>query len=379
MTRILLTSNTWAFLASHRRELIERCLSRGWEVHLAAPTPLPSDGRFPDAVVRHDFRLNRYGTNPLHEALAVFRFAARLRDVRPDILHNFTMKAITVGSAAATLVGTGAIVNSVTGLGLASAQESRPRSLALRLGIEATAAWPRASYICQNSADADELRRRVPNGSDVLEVLGSGVDLSRFQAIDDEPEGSPTFVLASRLLGNKGVRIFAEAAALVRTRGIDATFLLAGPFDDSHPTAITRDEVNAWTNSGALEFLGAIDDVPSLLARSTVAVLPSFGGEGVPKFLLEAVATGLPFVTTDVPGCADLASASKCGVVVAHGDAQGLATAIERLATTPLLRKALRAAAIAFRRNVDVTAIVDAHMRLYDRALLRFVSARQSR
>ncbi len=379
MTRILLTSNTWTFLASHRRELIERCLSRGWEVHLAAPEPLPSDGRFPDAVVRHEFQLNRYGTNPIQEALAVLRFAARLREIRPDILHNFTMKAITIGSAAASLVGTRAIVNSVTGLGLASAQESRSRSLALRLGIEATAAWPRASYICQNSADAEELRRRVPKTSDVLEVLGSGVNLARFRAIEHEPEGAPTFVLASRLLGNKGVRVFAEAAALVRSRGVDARFLLAGPFDDSHPTAVTRDEVRAWTNASALEFLGEIDDVPALLARTSVAVLPSLGGEGVPKFLLEAVATGTPFVTTDVPGCADLAAASKCGLVVPHSDAPNLAATLEKLATTAALRNELRAAALAFRPNVDVTAIVDKHMNLYERTLRRFVSAGQSR
>jgi glycosyltransferase involved in cell wall biosynthesis len=173
----------------------------------------------------------------------------------------------------------------------------------------------------------------------VVQVGGSGVDLARF-ASAPLPPGPPTFLLIARLLRDKGVVEYVEAARRVRKRRPDARFQLLGPLDPN-PAAISRAELEAWVAEGAIEYLGETRDVRPYLAKATVYVLPSYYREGLPRSIVEAMAMGRPIITTDAPGCRETTVDGQNGYLVPSRDSAALAAAAMRFADDPALAHAM--------------------------------------
>jgi glycosyltransferase involved in cell wall biosynthesis len=171
--------------------------------------------------------------------------------------------------------------------------------------------------------------------SDQARLLpGSGVDLERFKPVQ-LPDGSTTFLLVARLLRDKGVVEFVEAARMLRARLPTARFQLLGPIDEDNRTAISRRELQSWVAEGAVEYLGTTDDVRPYIAAASAVVLPSYR-EGMPRSLLEAAAVGRPLVAADVPGCRDVVEDGVNGYLCTVRDPSSLASAMQRLAELPL-------------------------------------------
>ena len=365
---VYLVTEDWYFL-SHRLPAARAARDAGFEVVVAARI---RDGRA--AIEAEGFRViplawKRGGWNPFAELCAVAAIRSLYRRERPDIAHHVAMKPVLEGSLAARLAGVPAVVNALTGLGYLFIGRDGPARvlgplarLGLKLLLARGANW---RVVTQNPDDLEALVARgiVRRESAVL-IPGSGVDLARF-APSSEPAGAPAAALVGRMLWDKGVGELAEAARLLKARGVALRIRLAGPEDPENPAAIPRATLDGWVREGAVEWLGQVQDVASLWRDTAIAVLPSYR-EGLPKALLEAAAAGRPMVAADVPGCREIVRHGETGLLVPPRDAAALADALERLAGDPALRQRLGAAARKLaERRFGEAAIAAATVDLY--------------
>jgi glycosyltransferase involved in cell wall biosynthesis len=207
-------------------------------------------------------------------------------------------------------------------------------------------------------------------GSDSVRLIrGSGVDLTRFSPTP-EPDGTPVVLLATRMLREKGVGEFIEASRRLRTRNVQARFVLVGDVDRENPGSLSAGELRAWAAGGNVEWLGHTDDMPGALAKSHIVCLPSYYREGVPKVLLEAAACGRPVIATDMPGCRDIVRHEKTGLLVAPRDPQSLADAIETLLRDRDSRlKYGKAARALVEAEFSIGAVVEQTLALYEELL----------
>jgi glycosyltransferase involved in cell wall biosynthesis len=202
-----------------------------------------------------------------------------------------------------------------------------------------------------NDADDQDVRngRMIADFTRIVAVPGSGVDFERFPPVA-LPGGGPTFLMIARLLREKGVLEFVDAARSLRGRYPQARFCILGPFDPS-PLAVSRAHIDGWSSEGVVEYLGETHDVRPYLAASTVFVLPSYYREGIPRSILEAMATGRAIITADTPGCRDTVTEGENGFVVPPRDATALATAMQRFLDDPTLASTMGSRSLEIARS----------------------------
>ncbi len=340
--KILYVINHMDWFWSHRLPLAEGARDAGYEVHVAAP------GAEKDAALpKHGFYAHALPASPLAAMPALRKI---LKAESPQVVHAITLKTALFTGLAARLTPKadwgGRLVLTIAGLGyLFSGAGWKPRLL--RLGASPFLRFafrgPNTSLIFQNPDDRDIMIAggfANPDPERSVLIRGSGVDLNAFSPTQkDEKETAPPLVLMpTRLLEDKGVRVFAQAAKILKAAGIPARFALAGGLSTTNPTALTQADMAVLTASGALEWLGHVRDMPALLAQADLIAYPSWYREGVPKALLEAAACGLPVVTTDHPGCREVVRDGENGRLVPVQDAQALADAIRGLLADPAMR-----------------------------------------
>ncbi len=342
--KVLMVANTTWYLYNFRLPLARYLRDLGYEVVLVSP---------PDAYVERvqaesfrwvDLGLNRRSLNPLKELGALWRFWSIYRDEKPDVCHHFTIKCVIYGTLAAKFAGVKAVVNAITGLGHAFLGRGLMYRLlrpALRFVYRKILTARRVQVIFQNGDDYQEfqdLKMVVPEK--VTIIRGSGVNLHRFAPRPSSPDDppSPTVLLASRLIKEKGVVEYVAAARALRAEGLDVRFCLAGTVDNGNPSAISQEMLDQWVEEGAIDYLGHIDQIEDLLHVATLVVLPSYR-EGTPRILLEAAAAGKPIVATDVPGCREVVKHGVNGLLVPAGDAEALAEAMRSVLSNPDMLK----------------------------------------
>jgi len=327
-------------LIKFRGLLIEALLAVGYQVHVAIPG-LDTDSAIASrlsalGVEVHDIPLQRTGLNPLKDFSALLALRILMKQIGADYVLGYTIKPVIYGSLAAWFAGVRHRFALITGLGYAFTGEASGLRKVLRILIQQLYRFSlsRNQLVFFQNPDDEALFRRLSLlrpaiGSRV--VNGSGVDVSEY-AVSPLPEGA-AFLLIARLLGDKGVREYTEAAALVKARYPDAVFRLVGWIDDN-PDAISQAELNAWVGAGTLEFLGKLSDVRPAIADCSVYVLPSYR-EGTPRTVLEAMAMGRPVITTDAPGCRETVVDGDNGFLVPVKDVQALADAMIKIIENP--------------------------------------------
>jgi glycosyltransferase involved in cell wall biosynthesis len=219
--------------------------------------------------------------------------------------------------------------------------------------------------ICQNPDDRDILMNSAGLSLDKVAMIpGSGVDLSAYPPTQF-PEDVPLVVMAARLLEDKGVYEFISAAQLLRQKGVEARFQLAGELDTGNPAAIREEELLRRCSEGTVEYLGHRQDVVTLFAQSSLVVLPSYR-EGLPRVLIEAAASGRAVVTTDVPGCRDAIVKDQTGILVPPRNVAALADAIQYLLEDMELCKRMgKAGRVLAEEKFAIEEVVSAHMEIY--------------
>lgn len=339
---LYLVSEDWYFV-SHRLALAVAAQDAGYDVSVA--TRVNKDG---DNIRNAGLRLlpitfERAGLGPALEIQTIARLIALYRQERPSIVHHVSVKPVIYGSIAARASGVRGIVNALMGLGYVfSSQSAKARALrpAVRAGLGLALRAPNTRVIIQNSDDQALLAQQsLARGKDVRLIRGSGVDPRDFP-VTPCPPGTPLVVLPARLLKDKGVEEFVDAAKILKSRGIDARFALVGDPDPLNPASFLKSTVDAWVASGAVEHWGwqPQSAMPSILASSSIVCLPSYR-EGLPKALLEAAASGRAIVTTDVPGCREIVHHAINGWLVPARDAAALANALQEAINNPALRQ----------------------------------------
>ena len=335
--KIIFFANTEWYLFNFRLSLAKALQAQGHEVLLISPP-----GEYGDRLQSLGFQwealpMDRRSLDPLRELRLLAYLCQLYRRVDPALAHHFTIKCVVYGSIAALIARVPARVNTVAGMGYVFTNQAfkarllRPvvRGL-MRLVLNGRG----ARLILQNNDDVAAFAQAKLARSELVRLVkGSGVDLSRFQPSTKQALANhePTRVLlAARLLWDKGIAEYVEAARQLRARNIPIRFLLAGAPDAGNPAAIAQATLDSWRAEGLIELLGQVSDMAALYASVDMVVLPSYR-EGLPKSLIEAAACALPLITTDAPGCRDVVTHEADGLIVPIKDATALANAIERL------------------------------------------------
>lgn len=343
MRRLAIISNQAFSLVNFRGYLIRELVAAGVEVYALAPD---YDDRFRGEVrslgaVPVDFSLARVGMNPLRDGLDLLRLTNLLRRIRPDATLGYFIKPVIYGTLAAWLARVPRRFALIAGLGFVftpSSDHESFRRLVLRHGVMRLYqfALQRADTVFFQNDDDKSLfvRLGIVSERTAVRVNGTGVNLDEWPA--QPPHVEPlTFLLAARLLREKGIVEYAEAARRVKRRYPNVRFVLLGGLDPN-PGGLTQSEVEGWVREGLLEWPGHVDVKP-WLAQTSVYVLPSYYREGVPRSTQEAMAMGRPVITTDAPGCRETVEHGRNGFLVPVRDPRALAEAMLRFIEQPEL------------------------------------------
>lgn len=341
----MLFANTEWYLYNFRRSLAQALQDEGHDVLLLSPP-----GPYGERLLALGFRwlavpMDRLSLNPLRELLLLNWLRALLRREKVDLIHGFTIKCAVYGSLAGKLSGVHASINAVAGMGYVfSSSDLKARLLRpwVRMLLHLALGGGNSRLVLQNPDDVSLfVSAGIAEPERIRLIPGSGVDCSRFVPnAHEKRQGNFRVVLPARLLWDKGVREYVEAARSLLSQGRKIEFLLAGTPDNGNPAAIDEALLRAWEDEGLVHWLGHVNDMAALFASVDAVVLPSYR-EGLPKGLIEAGASGLPLITTDVPGCREVVTDGVDGLLVPVRDADSLAVAIARLHDHPDLCRQL--------------------------------------
>ncbi len=365
MKAVLFANSDW-YLYNFRLNLAAALCDAGHQVLLVSPP-----GPYGEKLQALGFRwiaapMRRRSLNPFSELGLVLWLWNLLRRERADLVHGFTIKCAVYGSLAGRLAGVPARVSAVTGMGYvftSDATKARLLRPLVRAVMRMAFGGPGVRLILQNADDKKLVEQAgIVEPATVRLIAGSGVDCRRFSPDLNRARASIALrfrvLLASRMLWDKGIQEFIDAARQLRAEHRDIDFLLAGAPDPGNPASIPETTLRAWVEEGLVQWLGHVDDMPALFHSVDAVVLPSYR-EGLPKGLVEAAACGLPLVTTDAPGCREVVTPEVDGLLVPVRDSVALARAIARLQDDPSLAARLGAAARAKAlANFDARIIV---------------------
>lgn len=336
---LYVVTEDWYFV-SHRLPLAVAAMQCGMEVHLAANFTGHESALKAAGIRLHPWQLKRGSTNIFSELRALISLWRIFRDVRPRLAHQVAIKPVLYGCLVARLCGRARLVNALGGMGALFVNSGDKRS-ALRSAVLFGFRWlirqRHSVLILQNEDDCEFIVRQTGLARDSVRLIkGAGVNLKEFSA-SAEAGSVPLVVLPARMLRDKGVVEFVEAARLLQQRGSRARFVLVGGLDECNPAALSQRQLEAWVQEGLVEWWGRRNDMPAVYAASSVICLPSYR-EGLPKALLEAAACRRAIVTTDVPGCREVVKHGKNGLLVPVQDPAALAAALAELIDNPGLR-----------------------------------------
>ncbi|TFI59907.1 glycosyltransferase family 1 protein [Sphingomonas parva] len=326
---VLISINAAWNIVNFRGALIRGLLDDGYRLLALAPPDAYAHRLAEMGVEYHPIAMDKKGISPTRDLALLARYRAELKRLRPDVFLGFTAKPNVYGSLAAQSLGI-RVINNVSGLGTAFIRKTWLTSVVSALY---RLAFRRSSTVFfQNEEDLSLfLEERIVSPGKAMLLPGSGVDLARFSPQVPAARGRPSFLLVARLLRDKGVVEFVEAARTLRGELPDWRFQLLGFLDAENRTAVSRAEVTAWQEEGVIDYLEHADDVRPFLAAAESVVLPSYR-EGMPRSLLEAAAMGKPLIATDVPGCRHVVDDGVNGFLCAPEDAASLAAAMRKMA-----------------------------------------------
>lgn len=371
--RILLVGNDPEYFLMHRLALATALVEQGIDLQVAIPFD-SSDERFralPFAV--HRLPLLRGSLNPWSEMRTLGALFALSRRLRPILVHHVTIKPMLYGSIVARVLGTPCVVNSITGLGYVFAS-SEPAARCLRLVIRPLLRFgcmrPNVTMLFENQDDLlMYCRKRMAQVSSSRVAPSSGIDVAHYTPRQHD-EGAVTVMVLGRMLWDKGIREFVDAARMVAAQRPATRFVLVGG-TDPNPESIPLATLQRWQQEGAVEYWGWRSDIPAVLSQADILCLPSYR-EGLPRSLLEAGAAGLPLIATDVPGCRDVLQPGVSGLLVPPRDSAALASAILRLVDDAGMRKHMgQAARIDVAKRFSTASVVNATVTVYQDAITR--------
>lgn len=339
--KILIVAGYADSILKFRGELIDNLITQGATVHVSCPEinnySAVSKALVDKGVSVHNISLKRTGINPLVDIRTLFDLIKLMLLIKPNAVMAYTIKPVIYGMLAAWFTRVPQRFALITGLGYAFIGEGSTRSLIRRIAQSLyRIALNRADKIFFQNPDDQALflDSGITNKKSITRVVnGSGVDISQY-AVSSPPK-TPRFLLIARLLGDKGVREYVEAARIVKQKYPETIFTMVGWIDDN-PGSISQYELDMWINEGIIDFKGKLEDVRPVINECSVYVLPSYR-EGTPRTVLEAMAVGRAIITTDAPGCRETVMNGKNGILVKVKSIVDLTRAMTKFIESPNL------------------------------------------
>lgn len=321
---ILLVINGHQFTAKHRIPLIQHLLILGYKVKCIVP--VKSDAQkelIINKIITISWVASRKGLNPFSEIKSIYQLFQIYKKESPKAVIHATIKPVIYGSLASFLVKSGTIVNLITGLGSIFISKGLFKN-SIKIFVAAIYSIifrliPQ-TVIFQNKSDSQELLNNY--NSPLLKTVtisGSGVSVSDFPLCDLPSQKRVTLI--GRIIKEKGIHSFIEAAKIVKEKRKDINFTLVGPLDSGNPSFINKESIRKWESDKTIEWWENVDDILDVYKKSSIIVLPSLR-EGLPKVLLEAGLCGRPVVASDVPGCRDVVVHGQTGYLFPLNDSE---------------------------------------------------------
>jgi glycosyltransferase involved in cell wall biosynthesis len=327
-----LSANTTWYVVNFRSRLIESLIDQGWRVVVLSPPDRHVDRLAALGAEHVALTIDNAGTNPLRELGTLWRIRETMSRIRPSVVLTFTPKINIYLSLVARTLGVPVIAN-ISGLGRAFVSGGWLERVSRALyGVALR--WPSTVFFQNEEDRAIFIEAGLVDAARTHRLPGSGVDVDRFSPRPKPQAGPFQFLLVARLLWDKGVGEFVEAARIVKARHPEVEFALAGFLDVDNPSAVPRSSVEEWEREGVIKFLGSFDDMVPVYAQADCVVLPSYR-EGMPRTLLEAGSMAKPTITSDAPGCREAVVNGVTGLIVKARDGQSLAIAMLELLQMP--------------------------------------------
>ena len=283
--------------------------------------------------------LNRRSINPFYELYVLIKYFFIFKKINPDIVHNVGPKPIIYGSIAARINNIKSVINAPIGMGFVFSSESikaKFLKLILLFLLKHTLNTHHGKdkknrVIFENSDDMNFfLKRKIVKYNDSNLIRGAGVEIDKELIKNKKKNDIPTVALVARMLEDKGIYEFVEAAKILKDKKIKVRFLLIGDIDTKNPTSLKKSTLKSWNDQQIIEWLGWVKDVKKILLETDILCLPSYR-EGLPKSLLEGASLALPLVTTNTVGCREVVKDGVNGYLVPIKDSHSLSLAIEKL------------------------------------------------
>lgn len=368
---LFVVNDDWFFI-SHRLPIAIKAKELGFDVHVATGSYEGKSKLETYGFTHHVFSIARAKVNPFQDLLTIFSLFRLYRNIKPDILHHITIKPVLYGGIAARLAGVKNVVSAISGLGVIFIEQgiipSVKRKIVgalYRLGLN----HKNSLVITQNADDQKIIAQLtgLPNSQFRL-IKGSGVDLDKFRMKALPNGATKKVVLLARMLKDKGVGEFQQAAVLLKKDYPNVEFILAGGTHDN-PASYSERQLNEWNTEGNIQWIGHRNNVIDVINKAFIIVLPSYR-EGLPKVLLEAAAIGRPIITTNVPGCRDAIVENETGLLVPLKNAQALADAMRKLLDSEELCKTFgKNGRLLMEQEFSINTVVSKHVEIYESRL----------
>ena len=341
MKKIFFIATIPEFFISHRLKLAFAARKMGLDVHVVTSNGFSVKKIKALGFQHHVIPFSRSGQHPLKEFLTLLSLYKLFIQERPEILHLIGTKCSIYGGILAQILKLKGVVVAITGLGTVFLSETsfgRIRKKIILMAYGLIFRHNNIAVIFQNKDDINELIKiKSLECSKINFIRGAGVNLTHFSYEEAEP-GTPVVVFAARLIKDKGVYEFVDAARILKKRGISVVMRLIGSLDPENLSSIDADLIESWRAEAVVEILGFSTDIAKEYRSAHIVCLPSYR-EGLPLGLIEAASCGRAVVTTDVPGCREVIIPNETGLLVPVKDATKLADAIQELVLNPRRRE----------------------------------------
>ena len=336
--KILFVINSdWGFLL-YRTPLAMAAKKKGIQVWVASPNTGDASKIISMGFNYIELPMSRKGVNILNEFFTFLRILNIYFKLKPDLIHQVTIKPIIYGTIVSAILNKAYVVNAISGLGFTFSSSSSSRSLKFLVKnlLKISLKYRKSKVIFQNPDDFNLFveNKLISSNQGVL-IKGSGVDCKVFSPLLTDFNTEKIVILPSRMIIEKVIYEFVDAARLLHLEFPNVRFVLVGKIDSGNPSSIDYFEIMSWEKEGIIEWWGHQSDMVTVLNKSTMVVLPTFYGEGLPKVLLEAAACSKPIISTNVPGCKEIVRHEVNGLLIPPKDEVALAEAIRRLLDNP--------------------------------------------
>ena len=328
LTVAIVLNTSWN-IYNFRLALIRALTEEGYRVLLIAPRDEYTQKLEAEGFAYYEIKMNNKGVNPLEDLKLTYDFYKLYKEMKPDVILNYTIKPNIYSSLAARRLEI-PVINNITGLGTVFLNNNLSSHIArwlYKLSIY------KNSVVFQNKEDMKLfIEEGLVKESSVTLIAGSGIDTERFKPLSKDKNEKFVFLMIARLIKDKGIEEYIDAIRLIRQseNAPSCTFKILGSLYLSNPTAISQEELDGWIEEGLIEYLGHSDNVQDEIAKVDCVVLPSYR-EGLSRVLLEASSMEKPIITTNVPGCRDVVDDTINGYLVEIKNSKELAEAIKKM------------------------------------------------